>query len=393
MEALQPLDVLRVSTVLEDYLDQLAILGCIMPASYEGRPDAGDIVGNEVNSVLQTQKKLELRYEELMSARSEIKGTKWNGSEKIAELRQQIHETAGDLKRSNHVFSGTMKQSPLSPENLKKVQADRQFVADIAAEMLEELQTSGTFNSLLQAVQWEKEKKNDMYNTIIREEDGRKQIKALQKQLQDIKKDKESEVQNRNELIAHLKDQLQELKAKTNMEGKYVRKNTEHQVFQTQKKCHQAEKELEEEVLRLRAKIDEETRVHQEIENFLRKLQVELEEKLEYWMEKYDKDTDAKQSELNLLKASKASDLARLQELAKQYRECEQVVIEDRIEKEKERQCREQEEQEVKSCIKIQAWWRGTMVRKGIGSYKKPKKGEKGKGKSKGKKAASKKKK
>lgn len=43
-----------------------------------------------------------------------------------------------------------------------------------------------------------------------------------------------------------------------------------------------------------------------------------LEEKLEYWMEKYEKDTESKQQELNTLKASKANDLAALQELAKQ---------------------------------------------------------------------------
>lgn len=46
-----------------------------------------------------------------------------------------------------------------------------------------------------------------------------------------------------------------------------------------------------------------------------------LEEKLEYWMEKYEKDTESKQQELNTLKASKANDLAALQELAKQVRD------------------------------------------------------------------------
>ena len=34
-------------------------------------------------------------------------------------------------------------------------------------------------------------------------------MKYLQKQLGDIKKEKEKEIQDRNEMIAHLKDQLQ----------------------------------------------------------------------------------------------------------------------------------------------------------------------------------------
>lgn len=37
-------------------------------------------------------------------------------------------------------------------------------------------------------------------------------------------------------------------------------------------------------------------------------------------MEKFDKDTEAKQNELNALKAAKASDLAHLQDLAKMVR-------------------------------------------------------------------------
>jgi hypothetical protein len=37
-------------------------------------------------------------------------------------------------------------------------------------------------------------------------------------------------------------------------------------------------------------------------------------------MEKFDKDTEAKQNELNALQAAKASDLAHLQDLAKMVR-------------------------------------------------------------------------
>ena len=43
----------------------------------------------------------------------------------------------------------------------------------------------------------------------------------------------------------------------------------------------------------------------------------ELEQKVEHWMEKYDKDVEQKQHELDVLKASKAKDLERLQELTK----------------------------------------------------------------------------
>lgn len=55
-------------------------------------------------------------------------------------------------------------------------------------------------------------------------------------------------LQSQNEYIAHLKDQLQELKAKTNMENRYMKKNTELQISQTQQKCNKTEEFLLEEI-------------------------------------------------------------------------------------------------------------------------------------------------
>uniref|UniRef100_A0A674I2C1 IQ motif containing G n=1 Tax=Terrapene triunguis TaxID=2587831 RepID=A0A674I2C1_9SAUR len=364
MEIFSPLEAVQICAVLEDCLDQLAILGYIMPVSYEGRTDISNV------------------------ARSENRPTVPSESLKFTELGQQLQETSGDLKRANHLFSRAAKQSAVSSDNLRKVQADRQYASDVIAETLQEMQTSGTFQSLLQAVQREEERKTNFYTTIIREEEGRKEIKSLQKWLQDVKKEKELELQNRNEMIAYLKDQLQEMKAKTDMESRYVKKDTELQVYQTQKKCSHAESDLFNEIETLRIKNDEEIRVHVEIENFLRQQQMKLEEKLEYWMEKYEKDTEAKQQELNTLKASKANDLAALQELAKQCQLFEQVIVEDRVEKEAARRKVEQDALELKSVKKLQAWWRGTMVRHNIGPYKalKKSKEDEPKGKDKGKK-------
>lgn len=55
------------------------------------------------------------------------------------------------------------------------------------------------------------------------------------------------------------------------------------------------------------------------------------------------------------------------------------MVVEDRIEKEKIRRKHEQEAIELKAAVKLESWWRGVMVRKGLGPYKKGKKKKKGK--------------
>ena len=60
------------------------------------------------------------------------------------------------------------------------------------------------------------------------------------------------------------------MKAKTNMEGKYIKKCAEVGVSQTQKKCNMGEREMKDEIEKLKEKVDEENRVNAEIESFLR---------------------------------------------------------------------------------------------------------------------------
>uniref|UniRef100_A0A8D2CRY9 Dynein regulatory complex protein 9 n=1 Tax=Sciurus vulgaris TaxID=55149 RepID=A0A8D2CRY9_SCIVU len=380
-EPLSLLEVLRLSAVLEDTLDQLSILNYIMPVHYERRQSTS--MYGELNTT-------DLEKSLLVST-SKI-STPVSPKEKptLPEIRQGGPFSMEFNRMQDLAFKKPTMQSIITTETLKKIQIDRMFFSDVIENTMQELEDSGTFTTLLQTLNKERENKMHFYDVIAREEKGRKQIKSLQKQLINVKKERQAEVQRRNEYIAHLKDQLQEMKAKTNLENHYMKRNTELQISQTQKKCNKTEELLLEEIEKLRLKTEEENRIHMEIELFLRKEQQKLEEKLEFWMEKFDKDTEMKQNELNALKAAKASDLAHLQDLAKTIREYEQVIIEDRIEKEKTRKKIEQDELELRSAIKLQAWWRGTVVRKEIGSFRMPKdtddsKDSKGKGKGKGK--------
>jgi len=60
------------------------------------------------------------------------------------------------------------------------------------------------------------------------------------------------------------------------------------------------------------------------------------------------------------------------------YHEYEQVVVDDRVEKEKLRRKLEKESDEQEAAVMLQAWWRGTLVRRSLGPYK-PKKKKKAK--------------
>nr|XP_018878936.1 dynein regulatory complex protein 9 isoform X1 [Gorilla gorilla gorilla]XP_018878937.1 dynein regulatory complex protein 9 isoform X1 [Gorilla gorilla gorilla]XP_018878938.1 dynein regulatory complex protein 9 isoform X1 [Gorilla gorilla gorilla] len=391
LEPLSPPDVLRILAVLEDTTDQLSILNYIMPVQYEGRQSIC-VKSREMNLEGTNLDKLPMAstITKIPSPLITEEGPN------LPEIRHRGRFAVEFNKMQDHVFKKPARQTIMTTETLKKIQIDRQFLSDVIADTIKELQDSATYNSLLQALSKERENKMHFYDIIAREEKGRKQIISLQKQLINVKKEWQFEVQSQNEYIANLKDQLQEMKAKSNLENRYMKTNTELQIAQTQKKCNRTEELLLEEIEKLRMKTEEEARTHTEIEMFLRKEQQKLEERLEFWMEKYDKDTEMKQNELNALKAAKASDLAHLQDLAKMIREYEQVIIEDRIEKERSKKKVEQDLLELKSVIKLQAWWRGTMIRREIGGFKMPKdkvdsKDSKGKGKGKDKRRGKKK--
>ncbi len=49
---LSGVEAIHVATVLEDCVDQLSILGRIMPASYEEKPDANDVSGQPCVALL-----------------------------------------------------------------------------------------------------------------------------------------------------------------------------------------------------------------------------------------------------------------------------------------------------------------------------------------------------
>ncbi|XP_035958559.1 dynein regulatory complex protein 9 isoform X3 [Halichoerus grypus] len=342
IEPLSILDVLRISAVLEDTTDQLSILNYIMPVQYE----RSQSISMKKNKSLEKLPEAS-RTSKISSPFLPKEETKLPGVQKGSQFTNEFN------KMQDFVFKKPARQTIMSTEIMKKIQIDRQFFSDIITDTMQELEESGTFTSLLKALGKERENKMHFYDIIAREEKGKKQIRSLQKQLLNVKRERQAEVQSRNEYIAHLKDQLQEMKAKTNMENRYMKKNTELQISQTQKKCNRTEELLLEEIEKLRLKTEEENRIHMEIEMFLRKEQ--------------------------------------------QIREYEQVITEDRLEKEKTRKKTEQDDLELKSIIKLQAWWRGTMIRREIGGFRLPKKDKddgkdsKGKGKDKDKRKGKKK--
>lgn len=122
--------------------------------------------------------------------------------------------------------------------------------------------------------------------------------------------------------------------------------------------------------------VDREARIHAEVELFLTEMSQEYEDLILSWMDRYEKEMEQLETDIQILKEKREEQFEQTEQLREEY-ERRNVAIADYLEvKELRRQEQERQEQRARAAIKIQAWWRGTMVRKCLGPYRKKKKGK-----------------
>uniref|UniRef100_A0A8C4Q4V1 Dynein regulatory complex protein 9 n=1 Tax=Eptatretus burgeri TaxID=7764 RepID=A0A8C4Q4V1_EPTBU len=307
--SLNPASVLRVTVILEDSLDQLSIIGALMENGLDPLPNKG--------------------------------GEDDHPSMGFRSKPTSLGNTNVPMNRTRFVSCGLSRLQQSSA--LKKRKADRQYLWDVLEETRHELEIRGSFENLQRAFKDDKDSKHAFCETLSweEEEEAKQSIKQLKLEVMTMNQSTEKEVQEYHEVIAELKDQLQNLRTWTTTRSKYMQR-------------------------RLELQIDEQRRWSLKLENEIRQNSEELEDKLEHWMERYDNDIEDKQQEMNNIKITRANDRTKIQELTKKYMEYESVIIKHELMKEAERKMKEREELEFKSIIKLQAWWRGVRVRKGM---------------------------
>jgi hypothetical protein len=402
---------MQVAAVLHDCVNQLAVLGGVSPlATKDGGESTKLMVGDSIGLAVNKQRELETEYDRLLREREDLLkrgGTPPPGpragqadggylsfrSEKdiqhplirLEENGSAIASIARRLKQSTQDLVTNMRQNPSAAENMVKMQSERQHVQDLIADMLQEVDLEGSFGSLVNSVTDEVEQKSALTGTIMREEESRSLVENLMSKRSEIHEEKEEKVLKLDETIAQLKDQLQETKARVALEGKYIKKESDVRVSVATKKTGQSihsDLQQSEELRRLTA---EEIKCHEEVSRFLEENYSSLSEKLEYWTHKNETDTDTKQRELDGLKLSRARDLDTLTKKTEEYTEYQKVVQNDRKRRDRQRKQAQQAVRDMAAAVKIQAWWRGMLVRHKLGPFGSKKKG-KGKGKGKGKK-------
>ncbi|XP_064095668.1 dynein regulatory complex protein 9-like [Macrobrachium nipponense] len=193
-------------------------------------------------------------------------------------------------------------------------------------------------------------------------------LQMLQRELRAIRQDTQKLMQAKDEEIAELRADIEKLTDTNPKRENYENKIAKARVENLQFRVEQEEERICKQIARVGREIPQEIRVHDALTAFLKECCAKLEAKSAEWDETFQVDTDAKKEEVSAWKAEVQSKKKELEDLEKKYQEYWVVVSVYEAEQEVERLKREEAEREFKAAAKIQAWWRGYMVRKGMSS-------------------------
>merc|ERR1711972_950590 len=135
--------------LLEEALKKLNFLTSISSSASVHGDELTQFMGDEISRIIQEQRDLEKRYEELIAARGQLKGL--CNKAKFTETQKEIQEVAHKLKESNRSLCRNLKENPNVQENMLKMQQERAQVQ----EWLEETKTDlveCSFANLVQKV-------------------------------------------------------------------------------------------------------------------------------------------------------------------------------------------------------------------------------------------------
>ncbi|KDO21092.1 hypothetical protein SPRG_13801 [Saprolegnia parasitica CBS 223.65] len=383
---LSPVEATRACAILEETIEKLSFLGSITPDILQHREELSQVVGDEISRIIQEQRRLEAKYESLISQRSVLKGLA--NKSKFKETQRDIQEVSRALRESTRSLCRNLKDNPNFGGNLMKIQYERQALIDLLTETTRELRGCG-YESLVTYVTEGKHAAEKAADLIETEKKATEEVKRLTQELAREKVEHTREIADQKSAIALLKEQLLQVKSKTQIDIRYARSEAKAKTASTARLYQQLITEEKAKIEAVTRECDSEARVHVETVGFLKAKHESLHKDFTHWNEKYERDMAAKQAELAKLTSERNANAAKLEGLQKRW--VEEVELQKNKENEKRRLKelevlkREEAKKQTFASRKIQAAYRAHKIlldeKKKLAetSKKKKKGGKKGK--------------
>nr|XP_034191272.1 dynein regulatory complex protein 9 [Osmia lignaria]XP_034191273.1 dynein regulatory complex protein 9 [Osmia lignaria] len=244
------------------------------------------------------------------------------------------------------------------------------YIRKVMENLKEEIREYGTFEMLTNEIERITCHKKEEEALLQQQEELRKTVAELQKIIADEKIVNEEKKKCILYELSEEQRNIKKLKIIADAEEEYVMAREKAKYEQNQLRCDTEIKKLEKMFNDYRVQEKNEERVHVELTKFLIQETALFEEQAKQWEERYVREKEIYEKEICQLRSDIESRQKELEQLKEEYH-CNQGFIDSCLaEKEALKKQKVQEERMRKSAVKIQAWWRGIMVRRKLGPYR-----------------------
>ncbi|KAF1464363.1 Dynein regulatory complex protein 10, partial [Megadyptes antipodes antipodes] len=365
----------RIITVLDETIAKLE-LSSLIPRIINSLDRFADMLGPEITNSLIEHQKLSNEMEHLLASSEEGDTMRAEEQRGCLCLREQR------LKCSVRNVLRLLLANPSLCQALKYEAWARESPAKVFIKAFGEFRNF-MLETLLTSPMEEEEKIQFMKDISLQIKKNTEAITALQAELAAAIQTQEEEIHMKDNVIKDLKNGMQDLttdcKAGIQQIKQEGQKQQEEELQASQARCAGLQQDIQQLGAQLNALVLE----HRASELALRKRKSRVEMEIVNWIQKYDTDMGEKQAEYEEVDAAYTEEKAQLSLLMEKHavllQEYSQIEEERRIRQKKEEQALKELTTKTLAAIRIQAFWRGYLVRSLFKSKRKKKK--KGKGK------------
>ncbi|XP_041969373.1 dynein regulatory complex protein 9 [Aricia agestis] len=257
-----------------------------------------------------------------------------------------------------------------STYKIKKLEADRKYFTDTIMACYLHLNLKQDFTVLLEEIQKYIQLNQDRIDLFDENAKNKLLRRDLYRQIRHQRNHIKTFAYDTNNVIENLKRKVQDYSLMTEIQLRYVEKWQQARIEQNDRTIELAESDPAGVIEYYKQRYEQDQRVHAEIELLMNILINETSQKVEEWMNKYDKDIE----DVDLKIQYKKNDYQNIHEKRiglEQTLENRKFLTKEWIEFKKERERhREYVEKMNQSAVIVQAWWRGLLVRQQLGPYK-----------------------
>ncbi|XP_050455609.1 dynein regulatory complex protein 9-like isoform X2 [Cataglyphis hispanica] len=321
IDSFTPLEAAAISCVLKECLDQLAIIGFMLPAKVDSR---------------------------------------WDDTFKT------IDETYGVPDEPTMIFREEMGLLPIIPTEAEKIQRDRNYAYQVLERVLHDIKNNGRFDSLQKEIDNITKKQEDDRNLEATAQIWLSQAEELQELLESEKKANEENRKKTIKLAQESDAQIDHAIFLNSGKLGYAQKWEKARLEQQELKLQLQRKDMLNKLSDYLKEYNAEQIISAELTAHLEEDIKEKEEQIVKWTKKYNVELVERQQEIDELKHLIEEQKLEIEEMRDLIDKQQKLIDESIVE-----QKRLQEEAKLnKAATIIQSIWKGYMVRHELGKYK-----------------------